>query len=91
MTAPTPESLASTLYPTHRGAVRVIGVCTLLDALAPGWESRGYMECSPELKVWLAENNAHYYSAEREDFSRITAAYEAERAGKRIVVVEDLS
>ena len=88
-----PESLPGEMEPVMGGFVKVINICTLLDVLTPGWETRfgDYEATSKAVQAWVAEHGAHYYAADREDFSMVKAAFEAERAGKRVVVVEDLS
>lgn len=40
---------------------------------------------------WMNAVDAHYYAAEKEDFSVWKGVIEAQEAGKRRVVVEDLS
>jgi hypothetical protein len=90
-----PESLPGEQYPVMVGEVKVINVCDLMDVLVPGWSSEfgmeAYRRAGAGVMGWVNEHGAHYYAADREDFSMTKAAFEAERAGKRVVVVEDLS
>ena len=89
------ESLPSEDVEVFVGAVKVINVCDLMDDLIPGWSSDlapgAYSRAGAAVMEWVNANGAHYYAADREDFSKTAAAFEAERAGKRVVVVEDLS
>jgi hypothetical protein len=89
------ESLPSEEVEVMVGAVKVIDICDLMDELVPGWSSEfgaeAYSRAGAAVMEWVNANGAHYYAADREDFSKVAAAFEAERAGKRVVVVEDLS
>lgn len=92
-----PESLPGELYEAMHSAVKVINVCDLMDVLIPGWTeptedgAERYRRAGAAVMGWVNAHGAHYYAADREDFSKVAAAFEAERAGKRVVVVEDLS
>jgi hypothetical protein len=92
-----PESLPGAHYEVFVGTVKVINVCDLLDVVLPDWTGRDengaarYSRAGEAVMAWVNAHGAHYYSADREDFSMVKAAFEAERAGKRVVVVEDLS
>lgn len=90
-----PSSLPGEHYDVMVGTVKVINVCDLMDVLVPGWSGEfgaaAYSKAGAAVMAWVNAHGAHYYAADREDFSQTCAAFEAERAGKRVVVVEDLS
>jgi hypothetical protein len=85
-------NVKSTGYFAKNTVVQVVNICDLLDAVAPNWlDNYNYDANSAKVFEWCEANNAHYYAADREYFSKIEAAWQAEEAGKKIVVVEDLS
>ena len=86
-------------WPTNLGCegITFINVVDYLDA-AYGAEyytdpaSRpSYDEVSNNMLQWCLDNDVHYYGAEREDFLFFTAAEQAIRRGKKIVLFEDFS
>ena len=90
-------NVKSTGYFAMNTVVQVVGHPDLLDVLFPEYwntpyEQRpSYETMSDAVFAWCEANNAHYYAADREDFSYISAAFRAEEAGKTVVVAEDLS
>lgn len=79
-------------YFAKNTVVQVVNVCDLLDVVNPGWlDNYDYDTNMDKVFEWCEANNAHYYAADREDFSYISAAFRAEEAGKTVVVAEDLS
>ena len=86
-------------WPTHLGCegITFINVVDYLDA-AYGSEyytdpaSRpSYDEVSNNMLQWCLDNDVHYYGAERENFLFFTAAEQAIKRGKKIVLFEDFS
>ena len=79
--------------------VEVVNICTLMDQLfgkdrySPATLATrlSYKEESAIVMAWVKDNNAHYYADPREDFFTWKGQEEAAAAGKKIVVVEDLS
>ncbi len=85
---------------TNSEAVKVVNICDLLITLfgpnhystfsgMPGYVEYG-AQCAAVIK-WCKENNAHYYAADREDFSQYEAQSQAAALNLSTVVVEDLS
>ncbi len=77
--------------------IKVINICDVLDAFreenysgTPCWEIP-YEEENKYLDEWVKKNDAHFYARPREDFFLAEAVEEAFKAGKGIVVVEDMS
>ena len=86
-------------WPTNLGCegITFINVVDYLDA-AYGSEyytdpsSRpSYDEVSDNMLQWCLDNDVHYYGAERENFLFFTAAEQAIKRGKKIVLFEDFS
>ncbi len=86
--------------PTHPEAIKVVNICDLLITLfgpnhystfhgMPGYVD--YSEQNAAVMKWCKENNAHYYAADREDFSQYEAKCQAAALNLSTVVVEDLS
>ncbi len=76
--------------------ISVVNICDLMFELyGPDYfnttTSRSWDEESKAVIDWCDEHNAYYYAACREDFSIYDAANQAEKAGKILVVVEDMS
>jgi hypothetical protein len=72
-------------------AVETLNMAAFLQAA--GWvEAEGYSAANAaRLQAYCAAEGIHYYSADREDFSRYTAIRQAQRLGLTKVVMEDLS
>lgn len=75
--------------------IEVINICDLLEAFfgeaAFKWNGPSYKETSAKVREWVAEKDAYYYSDVKEDFFIWKGVSEAKAAGKKIVVVENLS
>jgi hypothetical protein len=77
--------------------VKIISICDLMDMIFPKyWENERYKhidydESSEAMRQWCKTHNAHYYAREKHCFSKVEAIVEAQKLGKSIVVVEDLS
>lgn len=77
----------------HEG-VSVIDICDLMESLfgpqiwgaGPGWD-----EEVAAVKKWVTENDAHYYSHEKQGYNPVIGAIGAKHAGKTVVVVENMS
>ena len=50
-----------------------------------------YVRTGIMMKQWAKENNAHYYGAPHSSFSKLKAIKQAQDAGKRIVILDDMS
>jgi hypothetical protein len=72
-------------------AVEVLNMAAFLQAA--GWvEAEGYSDTNAaRLQAYCAAEGIHYYSADREDFSRYAAIRQAQRLGLTKIVMEDLS
>ena len=72
--------------------VVVVNICTLLQELCgPALIDLSYEQECAMVRAWIEKKNAHYYARPKEDFFVAEAVFEAKKAGKMIVVVEDLS
>lgn len=86
----------STVFASH-SEIEVFNICDVLTSLYPGywemdWEDRpAYPVWRAAVDSWAAEHGAHVYSEDRERYSAVSAAFEAEELGLSRVVVEDLS
>tara|TARA_R110002096_G_scaffold181949_1_gene359675 strand:- start:63 stop:374 length:312 start_codon:yes stop_codon:yes gene_type:complete len=72
---------------------KVVSICDLVDHLfGTDWSKHpAYEETGCSIIRWCKENDAAYYSADRENFFIGAACDQAKTEGKSIVVVEDLS
>lgn len=70
-----------------------INICKILDTLFPNnaWYGGDWNITNKAVNQWCVENNAYRYSRGREHFSRFEAVKLAEKAGCKIVLLEDLS
>jgi hypothetical protein len=93
----TPSIKPMSLVLADRVEVEVYSICAVLGAIYPGywdmsWAVRPSYEVSrTAVALWAQEHGAHNYAEDRESFSTVRAAFEAERLGLKRVVVEDLS
>lgn len=72
--------------------VQAIGMATLIEHLyGEDWYKVGYKESSKKVLEWIEENDAHYYAAVKEDFFPYSGSLEAIKAGKSIMVMDNLS
>lgn len=94
----TPSIKPTSLVLADRIEVEVYNICAVLGAIYPGyweqlpWKTQPSYEVSrAAVALWAREHGAHTYAEDRENFSTVRAAFEAERLGLKRVVVEDLS
>jgi len=74
--------------------VKVINICHLIDFLfgERSWNSGpSYKEQGVIIMKWAEEHGAHYYAACKEDFFIWNGVWEAQKKGKTVVIVENMS
>lgn len=79
---------------SHDG-IKVIGICTFCETIYPDFfkNNERFSIRDKAITEFIRKHfdKIHFYSAPREDFSEMTAIFEARKAGKKFVIVEDLS
>lgn len=59
--------------------------------LGDDWWNVDYMESAAIIELFMQKNESSYYSAEKEDYFIFSAAQQAIKEGKKIVICENLS
>lgn len=71
-----------------------IGEFTLygvIEVMSDDWMDKTYQENGKDVMEFCRENNALYYARPRESFFKFEAIDLAEKEGKKIIVLEDMS
>lgn len=86
---------ARVIETTFKGKAVKVTYYDVCDLLEESMGEKFYMESwdaqTVETKKWAKKLNAAYYASERHSFSLADAADKALKAGKSVVIVEDLS
>ena len=77
---------------TIQDGIQVVSASKLLEVvLGESWWKVSYKEETEAIKKWIADNDATYYAAPKEDFFIWKGIEKAKAEGKKIVVVENMS
>ena len=55
------------------------------------YSAEDFQASCEQFRAWCEKHNVHYYAAPKEDFSELRGLREAHKAGRKYIILEDMS